>query len=466
MAASEDGERRGVTARGSPHDDVDLGTPATSSARSRSRPCAAAQPALPRGARRLRRRSQASDKADRSPVTVADLAAQALVSAMLADAFPDDGLMGEEDSAPLRGLTVSWQRPCSSGSGRTAPGSRWPRSPRPSTAAPTRADRAAAGGRSTRSTGRRASCATSSTPSRSRSSRTARSCSPRWAPRTCRRRARRVNRADRMRVRRGARPRRLCSCALDAIDADGTPARGHADHGGADRGRRRRPLRRVGRGGPFARSPRPRSSPSGWASPPSRCASTARRSTRSSRAARPRSTCASRTADYRENVWDHAAGSLVVAEAGGRVCDADGRPLDFTRGRRLDAQPRDRGVRGSGGPRAPSSEAVAAVLGADGAIERRHGGVRARPSGDDVRGGEPLADRPRRAIRAARRGPVGPERIDEGARHDDAVGERASVRACAGRETPKPDRDRDRADRADRRAGIARRRAAGACARR
>jgi len=41
--------------------------------------------------------------------------------------------------------------------------------------------------------------------------------------------------------------------------------------------------------------------------------------------------------DYRENVWDHAAGSLIVAEAGGRVSDASGRPLDFTRGRRLDA---------------------------------------------------------------------------------------------------------------------------------
>jgi HAL2 family 3'(2'),5'-bisphosphate nucleotidase len=41
--------------------------------------------------------------------------------------------------------------------------------------------------------------------------------------------------------------------------------------------------------------------------------------------------------DYRENVWDHAAGSLIVTEAGGRVSDALGLPLDFTRGRRLDA---------------------------------------------------------------------------------------------------------------------------------
>jgi 3'(2'), 5'-bisphosphate nucleotidase len=41
--------------------------------------------------------------------------------------------------------------------------------------------------------------------------------------------------------------------------------------------------------------------------------------------------------EYRENVWDHAAGSLIVREAGGRVSDAEGRPLDFTTGRRLTA---------------------------------------------------------------------------------------------------------------------------------
>lgn len=39
--------------------------------------------------------------------------------------------------------------------------------------------------------------------------------------------------------------------------------------------------------------------------------------------------------DYRENLWDHAAGALVVEEAGGRVSDVAGRPLDFTRGRKL-----------------------------------------------------------------------------------------------------------------------------------
>ncbi len=42
-------------------------------------------------------------------------------------------------------------------------------------------------------------------------------------------------------------------------------------------------------------------------------------------------------ADYQEKIWDHAAGSLVVEAAGGRVSDADGAPLDFTRGPTLAA---------------------------------------------------------------------------------------------------------------------------------
>ncbi len=39
--------------------------------------------------------------------------------------------------------------------------------------------------------------------------------------------------------------------------------------------------------------------------------------------------------DYRENIWDHAAGALLVEEAGGRVTDALGADLDFGAGRRL-----------------------------------------------------------------------------------------------------------------------------------
>ncbi|MGH2544069.1 MAG: 3'(2'),5'-bisphosphate nucleotidase [Ardenticatenaceae bacterium] len=43
-----------------------------------------------------------------------------------------------------------------------------------------------------------------------------------------------------------------------------------------------------------------------------------------------------RTPDYRENIWDHAAGWLVVAEAGGQVTDVYGRALDWSHGRRLE----------------------------------------------------------------------------------------------------------------------------------
>lgn len=50
--------------------------------------------------------------------------------------------------------------------------------------------------------------------------------------------------------------------------------------------------------------------------------------------------------DYREKIWDQAAGALVIQEAGGRVTDLDGKPLDFTRGRTLAA---NRGVVASNG---------------------------------------------------------------------------------------------------------------------
>lgn len=40
---------------------------------------------------------------------------------------------------------------------------------------------------------------------------------------------------------------------------------------------------------------------------------------------------------YKEAIWDHAAGALVASEAGAQVSDQDGRPLDFSRGRRLEA---------------------------------------------------------------------------------------------------------------------------------
>lgn len=42
-----------------------------------------------------------------------------------------------------------------------------------------------------------------------------------------------------------------------------------------------------------------------------------------------------KTPDYREKIWDHAAGALVVAEAGGKVTDLHGQPLDFSKDFRL-----------------------------------------------------------------------------------------------------------------------------------
>jgi 3'(2'), 5'-bisphosphate nucleotidase len=45
-------------------------------------------------------------------------------------------------------------------------------------------------------------------------------------------------------------------------------------------------------------------------------------------------------------VWDQAAGSIIVEEAGGRVSDLDGKPLDFSQGRTLDGS---RGVLATNG---------------------------------------------------------------------------------------------------------------------
>ncbi len=46
-------------------------------------------------------------------------------------------------------------------------------------------------------------------------------------------------------------------------------------------------------------------------------------------------------ADYREKIWDHAGGVLIVTEAGGTVTDVAGRPLEFRHGPELTA---NRGV--------------------------------------------------------------------------------------------------------------------------
>src|SRR5512139_1454489 len=46
--------------------------------------------------------AQTLTKGDRSPVTVADFASQALVGFLLAQTFPDDPLVAEEDAQELR----------------------------------------------------------------------------------------------------------------------------------------------------------------------------------------------------------------------------------------------------------------------------------------------------------------------------------------------------------------------------
>ncbi len=61
-------------------------------------------------------------------------------------------------------------------------------------------------------------------------------------------------------------------------------------------------------------------------------------------------------ADYREKIWDHAAGKIVVEEAGGRVTDVLGRPLDFSKGRTLGD---NRGIVATAG--AIHDEVIAAV---------------------------------------------------------------------------------------------------------
>lgn len=42
-----------------------------------------------------------------------------------------------------------------------------------------------------------------------------------------------------------------------------------------------------------------------------------------------------KTPDYRENIWDHAAGAIVVEEAGGRVTDMHGNSLPFGMGKKM-----------------------------------------------------------------------------------------------------------------------------------
>jgi 3'(2'), 5'-bisphosphate nucleotidase len=65
--------------------------------------------------------------------------------------------------------------------------------------------------------------------------------------------------------------------------------------------------------------------------------------------------------DYREKIWDQAAGALVIEEAGGTITDLDGRPLDFAAGRTL---AHNRGVVASNGHLHPAALAALKRIGA------------------------------------------------------------------------------------------------------
>ncbi|MGB7442465.1 MAG: inositol monophosphatase family protein [Coleofasciculaceae cyanobacterium] len=43
----------------------------------------------------------------------------------------------------------------------------------------------------------------------------------------------------------------------------------------------------------------------------------------------------SQSPNKKQNIWDHAAGAIVVEEAGGKVTDMLGKPLDFACGSKL-----------------------------------------------------------------------------------------------------------------------------------
>ncbi|HOJ62366.1 MAG TPA: 3'(2'),5'-bisphosphate nucleotidase [bacterium] len=66
-------------------------------------------------------------------------------------------------------------------------------------------------------------------------------------------------------------------------------------------------------------------------------------------------------ADYQEKIWDHAAGWIILKEAGGEITGLRGDPLDFSRGRTLAA---NTGIVATNGRiHARVLEAAAAVLG-------------------------------------------------------------------------------------------------------
>jgi 3'(2'), 5'-bisphosphate nucleotidase len=68
-----------------------------------------------------------------------------------------------------------------------------------------------------------------------------------------------------------------------------------------------------------------------------------------------------RRPDYREKIWDQAAGAIVVEEAGGRITDLHGHRLDFSAGRTL---ANNRGVLASNGLLHPAALDALDAIGA------------------------------------------------------------------------------------------------------
>jgi 3'-phosphoadenosine 5'-phosphosulfate (PAPS) 3'-phosphatase len=111
-------------------------------------------------------RPRRSQKGDKSPVTVADFASQAIICAELERALPRDPIVGEEDADTLRHEAPLLQAVVERVAGAARHRERGARArvDRPRHRGATRR----ATGRSIRSTAPRASCAASSTRSRSR----------------------------------------------------------------------------------------------------------------------------------------------------------------------------------------------------------------------------------------------------------------------------------------------------------
>jgi HAL2 family 3'(2'),5'-bisphosphate nucleotidase len=274
--------------------------------------------------------AEATAKADRSPVTVADLGAQVLISLRLADAFPADGLMGEEDSTPLEGAAglagAVHARVAEHRTGVSLADMR---------AALDRCDDPGGPGR-------------------------------RWWTLDPVDGTKGFLRDEQYAValaliEDGEVVLAVMGCPNLPLDGDpGSPGpRGSvfvAERGG---GVRQLPLEAAEEapGRPIHVADPPSLREARWAESVeaghSSQSATSRIASRLGIAAPPvRLDSQAKYAvvargdaaiylrlphgDYRENVWDHAAGALIVEEAGGRVSDALARPLDFTAGRRLE----------------------------------------------------------------------------------------------------------------------------------